>query len=439
MKFLPVFCFIGFTQGAVVRRDADPDNFGLGYGSGIVTGGVTGVSPAQVSQPVCNSVPEKVCKDRSVETPRKVCHTEHDEIIDTTITEQCEERVTTKCEQVSSQTRHSQAIVGSDSKVVAKGIVSSGEATVAVGPSTATGAVAGYGAGGAIATGGLIGSTGIASTGGLAVGSGYANGYGYGGLASTYSGYTKRDADADAGFSAGIVAANTGVSPVSTSAPICRSVPVRQCNQVPVNRPRKVAKTVCKTVVDIKIIKDCTDTVRTTCTQQSVQHSKSSAVVGSNSRDGPYAVVANHGTVSVGASSTPIGAAPIGGYTSGAILGGSTIIGGGATIGATAPIAGGYIAGTTGLASPIISGAVATAPIVNSAPIAAAAPIASSAPIAATPTAAAPAPTVNAGGAQALALAQAGLVSHPNGAVVPVEPAEVAAARAEHLAAVAAA
>jgi len=428
MKLFAVVCFFGFTQGAVVKRDAEPDNLGLGYGAGFVSGGVTGVSPAQVSQPVCNSVPEKVCKDRSVETPRKVCHTEHDEIIDTTITEQCEERVTTKCEQVSSQTRHSQAIIGSDSKVVAKGIVASGESTVAVGPSTATGAVTGYGAGGAVATGGVIGSTGIASTGGLAVGSGYADGYGYGGLASTYSGYKKRDADADAGFTAGIVAANTGVSPVSTSAPICRSVPVRHCNQVPVNRPRKVARTVCKTVVDIKIIKDCTDTVRTTCTQQSVQHSKSSAVVGTNSRDGPYAVVAEHGTVSVGASSTPIGAAPIGGYTSGGILGGSTIIGGGATIGATAPIAGGYIGGTTGLASPVISGAVASAPIVTSAPISAAAP-----------NAAAPAPAVNAGGAEALALAKAGLVSHPNGAVVPVEPADVAAARAEHLAAVAAA
>merc|ERR1712121_607961 len=157
---------------------------------------------------------------------------------------------------------------------------------VAVGPSTATGTVAGYAAGGAIATGGIV------STGGLAVGSGYADGYGYSGVASTYSGYAKRDADADAGFPAGIVAANTGVSPVSTSAPICRSVPVRHCNQVPVNRPRKVAKTVCKTVVDIKIIKDCTDTISTTCTQQSVQQSHSSAVVGTNSHDGPYAVVA---------------------------------------------------------------------------------------------------------------------------------------------------
>merc|ERR1712121_201136 len=159
---------------------------------------------------------------------------------------------------------------------------------VAVGPSTATGTVAGYAAGGAIATGGIV------STGGLAVGSGYADGYGYSGVASTYSGYAKRDADADAdaGFAAGIVAANTGVSLVSTSAPICRSVPVRHCNQVPVNRPRKVAKTVCKTVVDIKIIKDCTDTISTTCTQQSVQQSHSSAVVGTNSHDGPYAVVA---------------------------------------------------------------------------------------------------------------------------------------------------
>merc|ERR1711942_46585 len=245
----------------------------------------------------------------------------------------------------------------------------------------------------------------MGSTGGLAVGSGYANGYGYSGLASTYSGYTKRDADA--GFAAGIVAANTGVSPVSTSAPICRSVPVRTCNKVPVNRPRKVAKTVCKTVVDIKIIKDCIDTVSTTCSQQSVQQSHSSAVVGTNSRDGPYAVVAEHGTVSVGASTTPIGAAPVGGYTSGSIIGGSTIIGGGATIGATAPIASGYIAGATG--------GLATAPIANSLSITAAAPIAAAAPVAAS------APAGYAGSSEALALAKAGLVSHPNGAVVPVE------------------
>merc|ERR1711862_353367 len=295
--------------------------------------GVTGVSPKQVSQPVCNSVPQKVCKDRSVETPRKVCHTEHDEIVDTTIIEKCEERVTTKCEQTSSQFRATSAVIGQTSKVVAAGIVASGDVNVGVGPSVATGVVTGYGgygAGGLIGgAGGLIGAGGvIGGAGSLSVGTGYA-----GGLV----GYTKRDADA--GFTGGVAVANTGVSPVSTSAPICRSVPVRHCDQVPVNRPRKVARTVCKTVVDIKIIKDCTDTVSTTCTQSSVQQSQSSAVVGTNSHDGPYAVVAEHGTVAVG------------GATSGAVLG-AGVAGGVAT-------AAGYgVGGVIGNAGGVIGNAV---------------------------------------------------------------------------------
>merc|ERR1712002_54509 len=353
MKFTLILCFFGFSQAFVVRReaeaDADAEAFGIGYGA----------SPRAVSAPVCKSVPQKVCKDRTIETPRKVCHTEHDEIVDTTVTEHCQTTTTTKCEQTSSQTRHSSNIVGSNSKVVSTGVIASPEVTVAQGASIhggvvsgytagTTGVDAGFGAGGAIASTGVIGTTGLIGSSGV-VSSGAS--LGYGGVT-----YGKREADADAEADAGLYGyGSNGVSPVSTSAPICRSVPVRTCNKVPVNRPRKVAKTVCKTVVDIKIIKDCIDTISTTCSQQSVQQSHSSAVVGTNSRDGPYAVVAEHGTVSVGASTTPIGAAPIGGYTSGSIIGGSTIIGGGATIGATAPIAGGYIAGTTGVASPVIS------------------------------------------------------------------------------------
>ena len=322
MKLLSIIFFVGLSHSSVVRRDADPDNLGLGYGAGIVTGGVTGVSPKQVSQPVCKSVPQKVCKDRSVETPRKVCHTEHDEIVDTTIIEKCEERVTTKCEQTSSQSRATSAVIGQTSKVVAAGIVASGDVNVGVGPSVATGAVTGYGgygAGGLIGgAGGVIGSGGLIGAGGLSVGTGYA-----GGLV----GYGKRDADA--GFTGGVAVANTGVSPVSTSAPICRSVPVRHCDQVPVNRPRKVARTVCKTVVDIKIIKDCTDTVSTTCTQSSVQQSQSSAVVGTNSHDGPYAVVAEHGTVAVGGASSPavVGAGVAGGVATAAGYGVGGVIG----------------------------------------------------------------------------------------------------------------
>merc|ERR1711931_581975 len=348
MKFISIICFFGFSQAFVVRREAEPDAdadaFGIGYGA----------SPRAVSAPVCKSVPQKVCKDRTIETPRKVCHTEHDEIVDTTVTEHCQTTTTTKCEQTSSQTRHSSNIVGSDSKVVSSGVVASPEVTVAQGASThggvvsgytagTTGVVSGYRAGGAITSTGVIGTTGlIGSTGVVTNGASL----GYGGVT-----YAKREADADAEADAGFYGyGSNGVSPVSTSAPICRSVPVRTCNKVPVNRPRKVAMTVCKTVTDIKVIKDCTDTVSTTCPQQSVQQSRSSAVVGSNSRVGPSAVVANHGTISVGSAGVAGGygtGAVVGGYTSGAILG---------------AVSGGYTGSvvSTGYAAPVVSGVAST-------------------------------------------------------------------------------
>merc|ERR1712212_1214800 len=284
MKFISILCFVASSQAFVVRReaeaDADADAFGIGYGA----------SPRAVSAPVCNSAPEKVCKDRTIETPRKVCHTEHDEIVDTTITEHCEEVITTKCEQTSTQSRHSSAIVGQDSKVVATGVVASPEVTVAHGV-PAHGVSTGYGA---VATGPVVSTVG--------------------------AGYGKREADADADADAD--AGYGYASPVATSAPLCNSVPVRTCNKVPVSTPRKIAKTVCKEVVDIKIIKDCTDTVSTTCTQQSVQQSHSSAVVGADTRVGPEAVVATHGTVAVGVAAAPavavaaaaavaVGAAPV--------------------------------------------------------------------------------------------------------------------------------
>merc|ERR1712072_915452 len=344
MKFISILCFIGFSKAFVVRREAeaeaDADGFGIGYSA----------SPRAVSSPVCKSVPQKVCKDRTIETPRKVCHTEHDEIVDTTVTEHCQTTTTTKCEQTSSQTRHSSNIVGSDSKVVSTGIIASPEVTVAQGASThggvvtgysagTSGVAAGYGAGGAITSTGVVGTTGlIGSTGVLSSGASL----GYGGV-----NYGKREADADAEADAGFYGyGSNGVSPVSTSAPICRSVPVRTCNKVPVNRPRKVAKTVCKTVPDIKVIKDCTDTVSTTCTQQSVQQSHSSAVVGSDSKVGPSAVVTNHGTVSVG------NAGVAGGYGTGAVVGGYSS---GSLLGA---VSGGYTGGvvSTGYAAPVVSG-----------------------------------------------------------------------------------
>ena len=76
-----------------------------------------GHKPVAVSAPQCHSVPELKCVPRQVESPRKVCHQEYDEIVDTTITEHCEEVVTTTCQQTSTHTKHSSAIVGHDSKV----------------------------------------------------------------------------------------------------------------------------------------------------------------------------------------------------------------------------------------------------------------------------------------------------------------------------------
>merc|ERR1712025_635639 len=358
MKIFAIIAFVGYTQAFLVRREADAkadadSDAGYGYGA---------AAPAAVSAPVCNSVPEKVCKDRTIETPRKVCHTEHDEIVDTTITEHCQ-TTTTKCEQTSSQVRHSSNIVGSDSKVVSTGVVASPEVTVSQGASVhggavsgysagTTGAISGYGAGGAISSTGVIGTTGIIGSTGL-VGSGSSLGYGV----VTYG---KREADADAEADAGLYGyGSNGVSPVSTSAPICRSVPVRTCNKVPVNRPRKTAKTVCKTVTDIKVIKDCTDTVSTTCTQQSVQQSQYSAVVGSDSKVGPSAVVANHGTVSVGSTSVAGGygtGGVVSGYGTGAIVGG---YGTGALGGAVlSGVSGGYTSGV--VSTPVISGVAST-------------------------------------------------------------------------------
>merc|ERR1712106_1312833 len=123
--------------------------------------------------------------------------------------------------------------------------------------------------------------------------------------------------------------------------PICSSVPVRTCNKVPVSTPRKVAKTVCKEIGDVQIIQDCTETVSTTCTQQSTQQSHSSAVVGADTRVGPEAVVAHHGTIAVAAHAHVAG--PV-------VAGGVVAAGYGAGYGA------GLVGGVVGHAGPVVAG-----------------------------------------------------------------------------------
>merc|ERR1712198_263517 len=188
MKLFSILFCVGLSQAFLVRREADAE----AKPEADADAGHYGYAQGAVSAPVCNSVPVKTCNPRNVETPRKECHQEYDEIVDTTITEHCEEVVTTTCQQTSTQVHKSAAIVGHDSKVVATGVASPPVAVAHAAPV----AVAGV----------------------------------------AHAGYGKREADAES-------------APVVKAAPICESVPVKKCNKVPVSTPRKVGRTVCKTVV----------------------------------------------------------------------------------------------------------------------------------------------------------------------------------------------
>ena len=117
-----------------------------------------------------------------------------------------------------------------------------------------------------------------------------------------HAGYGKREAEPEAAAEAEADAGHYGYAAaplVAAAAPVCESVPVKTCNkvqqlaeyltvvkyfcnctnifyheifyqyfispaamQVPVSTPRKVARTVCKTVVDITTIEDCQVDIR---------------------------------------------------------------------------------------------------------------------------------------------------------------------------------
>merc|ERR1712111_68043 len=128
-----------------------------------------------------------------------------------------------------------------------------------------------------------------------------------------HAGYGKREADAEAAPDADVAQeADAGhygyAAPVVKAAPICESVPVKKCNKVPVSTPRKVGRTVCKTVVDITTIEDCQETITTECKQVSTKVAHSSAVVGHDTKVGPAEVVA-HAAVAPAVAVVP--AAPV--------------------------------------------------------------------------------------------------------------------------------
>merc|ERR1739838_51385 len=94
---------------------------------------------------------------------------------------------------------------------------------------------------------------------------------------SSYGGYDigKREAEAEA-------EAEPGQS--YSTGPKCHDTKDRQCHKTPKQNSRKIPRKVCKTIVDTTYIENCQDTITTHCTETSQQVSRSSAVVGHDSK-----------------------------------------------------------------------------------------------------------------------------------------------------------
>jgi len=278
------------SPDADADADADPGHLVPGHPAVIGP-----VPPPQeyTSEPVCNSVPQRHCQPRQIENPREECHTETDTIVDTIVTEHCEEVITTQCTQTSQSSRTHSAVVGQDSQVVSTGVSAHHGAAVAP-VAIAHGAVApvapGFAVHGGLAHGGVAP---VAVAPGFAVHGGLAHG-GVAPVASAHGHIGKREAAADAEASPDADAHGYTPGPSVAHEPVCASHPVRTCNKVPEQRPRQVSRVVCKQVVDVTTIEDCQDVITTQCQQVYKKVAHSSSVVGQDTRlvQGPRVVSA---------------------------------------------------------------------------------------------------------------------------------------------------
>merc|ERR1712215_274275 len=119
-----------YGVGHHYKREADADaDASYGHAAGYAAGYV---SP--VAAPVCNSVPERRCNKVPHSTPRQVARTVCDTVVDITVIEDCQETVTTVCQQTSTAHSSSSAVVGHDTQVVATGVDEAFHGTVAAGP-----------------------------------------------------------------------------------------------------------------------------------------------------------------------------------------------------------------------------------------------------------------------------------------------------------------
>merc|ERR1711909_242961 len=187
MKFLSFLLCVSRTAASIVRREAEPGGYG--------------------AEPQCTVTPVKECKQRTVETPKKVCQTVVDKHEDTVVTETCEEEITTTCVQVSSTKHHSSKVVDTGSALVETGV-----------PRPIL---------------------------------------------------TKSVQHVSAPVVHHAPAPVVHSAPAQTSPPECTSIPVKTCSHTPVSKPRHVSRVVCETVVDITHVEDCTETITKSCASSS--------------------------------------------------------------------------------------------------------------------------------------------------------------------------
>merc|ERR1711862_1070633 len=106
MQFLVLILSVSLAYGAVApqKREAEakPDK---SYSSG----------------PQCHDKKDRQCHKTPKQASRQECHEEYDVVVDTTYIEECQDIITTHCQETFQQISHSSAVVGHDSKVVAHG------------------------------------------------------------------------------------------------------------------------------------------------------------------------------------------------------------------------------------------------------------------------------------------------------------------------------
>ena len=189
----------------------------------------------------CFSKPHKQCHQRPVQNQRQVCHEEYDTIVDTTYIEQCQDIVTQHCQETHKQVEMQESIF-LDVLIICLCLIFSHLKYFLTLKVHHSSHVVGHDS--------------------------HVVSHGHGG----YHGKREAEAEAEPGYG--------GYS----SGPRCHNNVQKQCHKVPQQHSRKVARPVCKTIVDTTYIEQCQDIVTQHCQQTHQQVHRSSAVVGHDSQ-----------------------------------------------------------------------------------------------------------------------------------------------------------